>query len=299
MSAQHSTTTDFSSRYKFNGKELDQETGCYYGVYPEIFWRARYYNLSVSRWLSVDPLAEKYTSFSPYNFTLNNPVRLVDFDGRSVDNWIKNLKTGEYIWDEFVNNESETPLGYRYIGNDDNDIIIDLFGEDTFIDLTSDIGLIASEDYDNKFSSFGVALFNMNVDSSMMTRIYPNIKYEGNERCFEGVTFFVTISGNYIAPYPDTNINLLPIDMNINGMELKINNHNYISIGSNVKSLDYYKTMNSNFIYQSYQNKFSIDINFKGLYFNGEKPLSYFGAFGALGIPNYTQLNQRIFYKNF
>ncbi len=85
MAAQHSTTTDFSSRYKFNGKELDQETGCYYGVYPEIFGRARYYNPSISRWLSVDPLAEKYTSFSPYNFTLDNPVRLVDFDGRSVD----------------------------------------------------------------------------------------------------------------------------------------------------------------------------------------------------------------------
>ncbi len=88
MAAQHSTTTDFSSRYKFNGKELDQETGCYYGVYPEIFGRARYYNPSVSRWLSVDPLAEKYTSFSPYNFTLNNPVRLVDFDGRSVEDII-------------------------------------------------------------------------------------------------------------------------------------------------------------------------------------------------------------------
>ena len=85
MAAQHSTTTDFSSRYKFNGKELDQETGYYYGVYPEIFGRARYYNPSISRWLSLDPLAEKYTSFSPYNFTLNNPVRLVDFDGRSVD----------------------------------------------------------------------------------------------------------------------------------------------------------------------------------------------------------------------
>ncbi len=42
MAAQHSTTTDFSSRYKFNGKELDQETGCYYGVYPENFGRARY-----------------------------------------------------------------------------------------------------------------------------------------------------------------------------------------------------------------------------------------------------------------
>ncbi len=103
MAAQHSTTTDFSSRYKFNGKELDQENGCYYGVYPEIFGRARYYNPSVSRWLSVDPLAEKYTSFSPYNFTLDNPVRLVDFDGRSVEDPIY----GKNFWGNL-----------KYIGND-------------------------------------------------------------------------------------------------------------------------------------------------------------------------------------
>ncbi len=77
MAAQHSTTTDFSSRYKFNGKELDQETGLYY-------YEARYYNPSVSRWLSVDPLAEKYTSFSPYNFTLDNPIMFVDPNSREI-----------------------------------------------------------------------------------------------------------------------------------------------------------------------------------------------------------------------
>ena len=78
MAAQHSTNTDFTSRYKFNAKELDTETGWYY-------YGARYYNPSTSTWLSVDPLAEKYQSFSPYNYTLNNPINLVDPDGMSVD----------------------------------------------------------------------------------------------------------------------------------------------------------------------------------------------------------------------
>ena len=83
MASQHSTNTDFISRYKFNAKELDKETGWYY-------YGARYYNPSTSTWLSVDPLAEKYQSFSPYNYTLNNPVNLVDADGRSVET--------DYIW---------------------------------------------------------------------------------------------------------------------------------------------------------------------------------------------------------
>jgi hypothetical protein len=37
------------------------------------------------RWLSVDPLASKYSSSSPYNFVDNNPIMRVDPDGRD---WI-------------------------------------------------------------------------------------------------------------------------------------------------------------------------------------------------------------------
>jgi len=38
----------------------------------------------VSRWLSLDPLARKYPSHSPYNFVLNNPILNIDPDGRDV-----------------------------------------------------------------------------------------------------------------------------------------------------------------------------------------------------------------------
>lgn len=32
-------------------------------------------------WYSVDPLAEEFPEWSPYNFVMNNPIRLVDEDG--------------------------------------------------------------------------------------------------------------------------------------------------------------------------------------------------------------------------
>ena len=36
-----------------------------------------------SRWLSPDPLSDEFPSYSPYNYVLNNPIRLVDPDGRA------------------------------------------------------------------------------------------------------------------------------------------------------------------------------------------------------------------------
>src|SRR5574344_343828 len=67
--------TSYNSRYTFSGKERDTETGySYFG--------ARYYNSDLSIWLSVDPMADKYPGLSPYTYCANNPVKLVDEDGR-------------------------------------------------------------------------------------------------------------------------------------------------------------------------------------------------------------------------
>ncbi len=72
--------TDYASRYTFSGKERDEETGySYFG--------ARYYNSALSIWLSVDPMSDKYPGLSPYTYCANNPVRLVDPDGREIDPW--------------------------------------------------------------------------------------------------------------------------------------------------------------------------------------------------------------------
>ena len=45
---------------------------------------ARYYSSDLSIWLSVDPMASKYPSLSPYVYCANNPVKLVDPNGEDV-----------------------------------------------------------------------------------------------------------------------------------------------------------------------------------------------------------------------
>jgi RHS repeat-associated protein len=65
------------TRYKFTSKERDFETNYdYFG--------ARYYDSRVGRWMSCDPLQEKYPAWSPYSYVMNNPIRSSDPDGKYV-----------------------------------------------------------------------------------------------------------------------------------------------------------------------------------------------------------------------
>jgi RHS repeat-associated protein len=82
-------TEEFDSRYKFTAKELDNETSyTYFG--------ARYYDSELSVWLSVDPMSDKYPSLSPYCYTADNPVVLVDPNGTRI-NPIYDKETSEFL----------------------------------------------------------------------------------------------------------------------------------------------------------------------------------------------------------
>ena len=73
----NTTAAGTDMRYRYNGKEFSEELGLYdYG--------ARWYDPAVARWTSIDPLADSYTPFSPYNYTLNNPIRFIDPNGMNV-----------------------------------------------------------------------------------------------------------------------------------------------------------------------------------------------------------------------
>ena len=70
----------------FTGKEKDSETGFYY-------FGARYYDPSLSGlFISVDPMADKYPSISPYAYCAWNPVKLVDPNGEENIIYVVNLQ---------------------------------------------------------------------------------------------------------------------------------------------------------------------------------------------------------------
>jgi len=63
--------------YTFSAKEKDVETGLSY-------FGSRYYSSDLSIWLSVDPMASKYPSLSPYVYCKNSPIVLFDPDGEDA-----------------------------------------------------------------------------------------------------------------------------------------------------------------------------------------------------------------------
>jgi RHS repeat-associated protein len=64
--------------YLYNGKELEEEDDWNWYAYG-----FRYYDPAIGRFSGVDPLAVGYAAFTPYHYTLNNPIRFIDPDGRA------------------------------------------------------------------------------------------------------------------------------------------------------------------------------------------------------------------------
>ena len=62
-------------RYFFNGQEVDNEV---LGEGALHAFEYRMHDTRIVRFWSVDPMASKYPSLSPYVYCANNPVKLVD-----------------------------------------------------------------------------------------------------------------------------------------------------------------------------------------------------------------------------
>ena len=62
------STDSISNPFRFTGREFDAETGLY-------FYRARYYDPSIGRFISEDPLR---SAWSAYDYCLNDPINMID-----------------------------------------------------------------------------------------------------------------------------------------------------------------------------------------------------------------------------
>ena len=78
LSSSDYASSDVRNRYKYNGKELFSESGLDWYAYGK-----RFYDAAVGRFWGRDALAEKAPAWTPYAYTFDAPIGLVDPDG----NW--------------------------------------------------------------------------------------------------------------------------------------------------------------------------------------------------------------------
>jgi RHS repeat-associated protein len=99
------------NKYQFNGKELNSDFGLEWNDFG-----TRFYDPSVARWLSVDPLSEKMNRHSPYNYTFNNPVRFIDPNGSKPNDIVYYNYLGVEVNREVSNKDFKAFVGSRPIG---------------------------------------------------------------------------------------------------------------------------------------------------------------------------------------
>ncbi|MFZ4799719.1 MAG: RHS repeat domain-containing protein [Bacteroidia bacterium] len=114
-----------SYRFAFNGKEMDNEVQ---GGGNSYDFGARIYDSRLGKWLSLDPLQDKFPYASPYNFALNKPILMVDYDGRDI------IPSNQFKWSRYydvtlniVNSLKTNPVANKYISpflNKGNDITL-------------------------------------------------------------------------------------------------------------------------------------------------------------------------------
>jgi len=74
-------------KYRYTGKPFDEDGGI--DIY---YYCARYYDPLVGRFLAVDPMQNKYPEWSTYVYTLDNPIILIDPDGKEPGDPFKSVK---------------------------------------------------------------------------------------------------------------------------------------------------------------------------------------------------------------
>ena len=158
---------DVAQQWKYNVKEFNEDLGINWYDFG-----ARNYEASLGRWMNVDPLADNYESFSPYNFVANNPLIYYDPDGRQIYT---------IFYDENGNQVYDIPEQVQQMFNEEYGIVVSYDAETGMlsyageIETDKDISEKAKEAWinalnvDNDFDASIVFGFQLGYDKSVDT----------------------------------------------------------------------------------------------------------------------------------
>ncbi len=168
------TETEVSlKRYKYVGKERDEESGLYY-------YGARYYAAWIARFVSVDPLQHKYPHYTPYQYAGNKPVSYVDLDGEEEKYVYPNSENKENSTDQ--SNQVKTPekLNLQKKDLSVNDVVTKLIEISNYLSVTTQQVAFKASEYFTGFQENNLALDGP-IQGTGLSNIHIDIKLKAND----------------------------------------------------------------------------------------------------------------------
>jgi RHS repeat-associated protein len=221
-----------------------------------------------ARWLSVDPMANKYPGWSPYNYTLSNPLRFIDPKGMAPSTYT----------DEDGNVQKITNDGKRDLYRQKDDGTYQLAGQT--------VDLLSFADQDNPYNSKG----SINIGRGAKVEFGSNAAGDAINNSLNEISSNLTGFANYA-------INALPHQRYDIKYELGVYSGSQISPGLYASGRDA-----GNILAGAAANKTGLDFTtamtgFGSLQMGDNKPLlslPIFLAFmtkplGSASVPNYGE----------
>jgi RHS repeat-associated protein len=165
--------------YKYNGKELDARNGLNMHDYGAR-WKPDWY------FTTVDPLAEKYYSISPYAYCNNNPLRFIDPSGKSYTDF-GNKDTNETM---HVEDGMEQVV---IVDNEDYTNIEEIISEQNWTE----------ENTEEYFSIIENGRMDMDSDMGLLIRI-GYAEFRGSNSTEQQIGMDITLNRVDDSKYPNT-----------------------------------------------------------------------------------------------
>ena len=228
------STGGSTQRFMYNGKELDRTHGLDWYDYG-----ARHMTPDVGRFTTIDPMAEKYYSISPYAYCANNPIKYIDVKGEEPGDFFKTKDEAAIDFGNFYNGISirhgkeygssiyeiknhNGDIGYTYsvanIGNyDEVTVSYAPFGTKTVATIHTHGSYSNGRFFDNEFS--GIRDDNNNIISNVDRKRLMERNDIGNSNRRQIDSYLVTPNGSLQKYDPKKNIisiisNDMPSDPN-------------------------------------------------------------------------------------
>ena len=184
---EHSSSEDMP--YKFNGKEMDSDTGLYY-------YGARYMNPVISIWNTPDALIEAKPFVSSYTYCLGNPILLIDPDG----NWERNSNGN------LVAQRGDNVASYaKYTGYSTDQALAILLANGVTINSNGILSLKEGQEiFDGTFHLSDVVVHGKSKSSQSIPNSSQRRNVSELSISQQGINFLIAREGMITLPYNDS-----------------------------------------------------------------------------------------------